>query len=83
MKTDIFEFKINSDKKLLIARKFDNHIMVSDTNLINIAIEEFETAVCHIINAYIMKELSLHSEKQKQKRESFKEFYSMIKELDK
>lgn len=64
MKTNIFEFKINEDKKAMIARKLSKSIKSSETKLINLAIEQFEMHCCKIIHSYIIKELDVYRNKK-------------------
>ena len=82
MKTNIFEFKINEDKKTMIARKLSKSIKMSETNLINLVIEHFEMHCCKIIHAYVIKELDVYQEK-KPSNISLRSFLNEIDEIKK
>jgi hypothetical protein len=77
MKTEIFEFKINQDKKQKIARHFDKSLSVSDTKEIDIIIDELEKEICKHVNE-ILKHVKIECESRNQ---NFNDFYDEVKKL--
>lgn len=61
MKNNIFEFKINQDQKLKIARKYNKSISLSDQKDIEILIDEVETKVINYLSE-IFSKLDVYSQ---------------------
>lgn len=75
MKTNLFEFKVNEESRLEIAKHFISHLKPTDIKEINTIIDEFERNMCNILND-ILKDIKVEI---KNKPIDFKVFQEELK----